>query len=98
MKAAEIADWQSLVKTDVVARILEAAQKHREIGQDIISNDAYLSRPQTSDYLSLMIRNDLLKYDNGSKTYRITKKGDAFLRTYQQMGDFINLIDEEIGL
>jgi predicted transcriptional regulator len=45
-----------------------------------------------------MTRNELLRYDSVSKTYRTTRKGDAFLKTYQQMGDFINLIDEELGL
>jgi predicted transcriptional regulator len=98
MKAAGDVDWQLIVKTDVVAKILETAQRDSEIGQDTISTDAYLSRPQTNEYLSLMTRNDLLKYDAGSKTYKSTRKGDAFLRTYQEMGHFINLIDEEIGL
>ncbi|HEV8386127.1 MAG TPA: winged helix-turn-helix domain-containing protein [Nitrososphaera sp.] len=98
MKAAGTVDWQLIVKTDVVAKILEAAQRDNEIGQDTISTDAYLSRPQTNEYLSLMTRNDLLKYDAGSKIYKSTRKGDAFLRTYQEMGHFISLIDEEIGL
>jgi predicted transcriptional regulator len=98
LKAAGTVDWQLIVKTDVVAKILEAAHRDNEIGQDTISTDAYLSRPQTSEYLSLMTRNDLLKYDAGSKTYKSTRKGDAFLRTYEEMGHFISLIDEEIGL
>ena len=98
MEAVELTDWQSIVKPEVVARILEAAQRDSEIGQETISNDAYLSRPQTNEYLSLMARNDLLEYDASSKTYTTTRKGDGFLKTYQQMGDFINLIDEEIGL
>ncbi len=98
MKGAEVSDWQSLVKMDIVAQILETAEQYAEIGQDTISSDAYLSRPQTSEYLSLMTRNDLLSYDTLSKTYRTTRKGDAFLKTYRQMGDFIDLIDEEIRL
>ena len=98
MKAAGSVDWQLAVKTDIVARILEFAQRDSEISRENISTDAYLSRPQTYEYLKFMARNDLLKYDAGSKTYRSTRKGDAFLRTYQEMGHFINLIDEEIGL
>jgi predicted transcriptional regulator len=98
MKAVEVTNWQSTAKTDVVAKILETVRRYGRIGQETFSNDAYLSRPQTDEYLLLMTRNDLLSYDADSKTYRTTKKGDAFLKTYQQMGDFINLIDEEIGL
>ena len=98
MKSAGAVDWQLIVKTDVVAKILESAHRENQICKYTISTDAYLSRPQTNEYLSLMTRNDLLKYDAGSKTYKSTRKGDAFLRTYQEMGHFINLIDEEIGL
>ena len=98
LKAAEVSDWRLVAKTDVVARILETARRDTVIGQETISTDAYLSRPQTNEYLSLMTQNELLKYDSSSKTYRTTRKGDAFLKTYQQMGDFINLIDEELGL
>jgi predicted transcriptional regulator len=98
MKAAETSEWQSLAKTDVVAKILEIADPNGTISQGMISSDAYLSRPQTGDYLLLMTKNDLLMYDLTSGTYVITKKGIAFLRTYRQMGAFIELIDEEIGL
>jgi predicted transcriptional regulator len=98
MKSAEITDWQTVARTDVVARILETAKQNVQIGQETIAEDAYLSRPQTQDYLSLMTKNDLLKYDAVSGTYRTTRKGDAFLKTYHQMGAFIDLIDEEIGL
>lgn len=98
MKAAGSVEWQLVVKTDVVAKILEIGQRDSLIGRENMSTDAYLSRPQTNEYLTLMARNDLVRYDAGSKTYRNTRKGDAFLRTYQEMGHFINLIDEEIGL
>lgn len=98
MRTAGFGEWQLSAKTDVVAKILETAHRARELGQEDISGDAYLSRPETSEYLSLMTRNDLLKYNAHSKTYKTTRKGDAFLRTYQQLGDFISMIDEEIGL
>jgi predicted transcriptional regulator len=97
-RAAEMTEWQSMAKTDVVAQILEVARRNSTIRQDTISSDAYLSRPQTRDYLSMMTENDLLKYDDHSKSYRATRKGDAFLKTYRQLGNFIELIDEEIGL
>lgn len=98
MKAAEVTEWQTVAKTDVVARILETAKQNEQISQDTIAEDAYLSRPQTDDYLSLMTKNELLKFDKISRTYRTTRKGEAFLKTYHQMGAFIDLIDEEIGL
>jgi predicted transcriptional regulator len=98
MKAVRSVDWQLVIKTDVVARILEIAERDNKISKENISTDAYLSRPQTNEYLSLMTRNELLSYDADSKAYKSTRKGDAFLRTYQERGHFISLIDEEIGL
>ena len=78
-KAAEVSDWRLVARTDIVARILEAVKRDNHIGQDTILDDANLSRPQAAEYLSLMTRNELLKLDLGSKTYRMTRKGNAFL-------------------
>jgi predicted transcriptional regulator len=98
MKATGSVDWQLIIKTDVVAKILEIAERDSEINKENILTDAYLSRPQTNECLSLMTRNELLSYNSESKAYKSTRKGDAFLRSYQEMGHFISLIDEEIGL
>jgi hypothetical protein len=45
-----------------------------------------------------MSRNDLLKYDKASGTYKSTRKGEAYLKTYRQTQEFFQLIDEELGL
>jgi predicted transcriptional regulator len=98
MKAAEVDNLDSSARTDIVARILETAQMSDGVAQQRLSRDAYLSHLDLDEFLSLMTRNDLLTYDMTSKTYRTTRKGDAFLKTHRQMGEFIDLIEEEIGL
>ncbi|MGI0028610.1 MAG: winged helix-turn-helix domain-containing protein [Nitrososphaera sp.] len=98
MKAAE-ADILSLYPNmAAVAHILETAKRGAGLREGGLQSDEYLSLSQVNDCLSLMQKNDLIKFDMDSKSYRATRKGEAFLRTYQALGEFIDLIDEEIGL
>ncbi len=96
MKGAEVSNLDSFSRIDVVAQILESAYRSSVIERTRISSE--LSSSQTQEYLSLMTKNELLKYDAASKTFKVTRKGEGFLRTYRQMGEFIDLIQEEIGL
>ena len=98
MKAAEVENLVPGARTDMVARILETAQLSDGASHHRLSRDAYLSHVELDDCLSLMTRNDLLTFDSASETYRTTRKGDVFLKAHRQMGEFIDLIEEEIGL
>jgi predicted transcriptional regulator len=98
MRATEVDSLVPDARTDIVARILEAAKQSDGAIQHRLSRDAYLSHLDLDEFLSLMTRNDLLTFEVVSNTYRTTRKGDAFLRTHHQMGEFIDLIEEEIGL
>jgi predicted transcriptional regulator len=98
MKAAEVENLVPGARIDMVARILETAQQADGAVQQRMARDAYLSHLDLESLLSLMTRNDLLTFDAASETYRTTGKGDAFLKAHRQMGDFIDLIEEEIGL
>jgi len=98
MKAARVSDLESNARTNVVADILEKVQRGAGIAQADMLRKDYISSQQVSGYLSLMTKNELLRYDPELKVYKMTRKGDAFLRMHRQMGEFIDLIDEEIGL
>ncbi len=98
MKATEVENLVPGARTDMVARILETAQQSDGVVQQRLSRDAYLSHLDLYEFLSLMTRNDLLTFDTASNAYRTTRKGDAFLKAHRQMGEFIDLIEEEIGL
>ena len=98
MKAAEVDDLDFSAGTDLVARILETAQKSEGAARLRLSQGVYLPHLELDELLSRLTKNDLLTYDITSETYRTTRKGDAFLRAHSQMGEFIDLIEEEIGL
>ncbi len=98
MKAAEAESLGHYPTMAAVAHILETAKRGSGLSEFDLQGNEYLSPSQFSDYLSLMQKNELLEFDMVSKSYVATRKGEAFLKTYQALGEFIDLIDEEIGL
>ncbi len=51
----------------------------------------YLSFLQMKEYLSQLMKNDLLFYDDRAQIYRITDKGRRFLMLYKQMTESISM-------
>jgi len=74
-------------RTDIVTQVLEAASDGAT--KTRIMYKAYLSYAQLKEYLSVLVENGLLEYEEGKKTYRTTIKGVRFLKTYEQIGDMI---------
>ena len=73
-------------RTDVIARILQAANDHGEdISKTRLVYSTFLSFTQLKEYLAILIQNGLLEYWEGTQTYRITEKGLKFLNVYEQM-------------
>ncbi|TBR11039.1 MAG: DUF4364 family protein [Candidatus Nitrosotenuis sp.] len=74
-------------RTEIVEMILEAAR----IGatKTKIMYKAYLSYTQVKEYLSFLLENDLVKYEEGSQVYRITEKGLHFLQVYGEISDLV---------
>lgn len=71
-------------RNDIIAMILEAAQG-RGTSKTKIMFKAYLSTNQLRDYLSELLDNELVKYDEDRKTYQITHKGERYLELYGGM-------------
>lgn len=74
-------------RTEIVEMILEASR----IGatKTKIMYKAYLSYTQVKEYLSFLLENDLVKYEEGSQVYRITEKGLHFLQVYGEISDLV---------
>lgn len=70
-------------RTDIVSQILEASLGGTT--KTKIMYKAYLSYDQLREYLSVLIENGLLQYNSEENQYKVTQKGNQFLRTYQQM-------------
>ena len=74
-------------RTDIVSQILEAANGGTT--KTKIMYGAYLSYTQLKEYLSVLIENGLMEYQEGEQKYKTTQKGIEFLRTYDQIGQMM---------
>ena len=74
-------------RTEIVEMILEASRVGAT--KTKIMYKAYLSYTQVKEYLSFLLENDLVKYEEGSQVYRITEKGLHFLQVYGEISDLV---------
>lgn len=51
---------------------------------------AYLSYAQLKEYLSILVENGLLQYEEGELKYTTTEKGLRFMRTYNEIGEMVS--------
>jgi predicted transcriptional regulator len=70
-------------RTDIVSQILDAANGGST--KTKIMYKAYLSYAQLKEYLSILVENGLLEYEEGERKYKTTDKGIKFQRVYQHM-------------
>ena len=74
-------------RTEIVEMILQAARAGAT--KTKIMYKAYLSYTQVKEYLSFLLENDLVRYEEGSQVYRITEKGLHFLQVYGEISDLV---------
>jgi len=72
-------------RTDIVAQILEAANGGDGATQAKIMYKAFLSYAELKEYLTVMVENGLLKYNEREQIYKTTEKSNRFLRLYNQI-------------
>jgi predicted transcriptional regulator len=70
-------------RTDIVSQILDAASGGST--KTRIMYKAYLSYAQLKEYLSILVENGLLVYEEQEQKYRTTEKGNKFIKAYQHM-------------
>jgi predicted transcriptional regulator len=51
---------------------------------------AYLSYAQLKEYLSVLVENGLLDYQEGELKYKTTDKSLRFMRTYDEIGEMVS--------
>lgn len=51
---------------------------------------AYISYAQLKEYLSVLVENGLLDYQEGELKYKTTDKGLRFMRTYDEIGEMVS--------
>ena len=57
---------------------------------------AYLSYAQLKEYLSILVENGLLEYDEGEQKYKTTSKGIKFMQVYQHMDTLAGPMTEQL--
>jgi predicted transcriptional regulator len=78
-------------RTDIVALILEAANGGAT--KTRIMYKAFLSYAQLKEYLTVLLQNDLLEYEEGRQNFRTTEKGLQLLQMYNQFDEMMHIPD-----
>jgi predicted transcriptional regulator len=74
-------------RTEIVSMILEAANGGAT--KTKIMYKAFLSYAQLKEYLSVLIKNNLLEYLEGVQSYKTTEKGFNLLKMHNEIGELL---------
>ena len=76
-------------RTDIVGLILEAANGGAT--KTKIMYKAFLSYAQLKEYLTVLLENALLDYEEGRQFFRTTEKGIRLLQMYNQFDEMMSI-------
>jgi predicted transcriptional regulator len=76
-------------RTDIVGLILEAANGGAT--KTKIMYKAFLSYAQLKEYLTVLLENGLLEYEEGRQFFRTTEKGVRLLQMYNQFDEIMSI-------
>jgi predicted transcriptional regulator len=79
-------------RTEIVSRILEAADDGAN--KTKIMYMAFLSYVQIKEYLSMLVNEELLEYDQKTQTYRTTEKGRKTIKVCKALDKFLAIKNE----
>jgi predicted transcriptional regulator len=77
-------------RSDIVGLILEAANGG-EATKTKIMYKAFLSYAQLKEYLTVLLENGLLEYEEGRQFFRTTEKGIRLLQMYNQFDEIMSI-------
>ena len=83
-------------RSDIIGLLLNAANGGRATKTKLIYS-AFISFNQLREYLSLLVENGLIQYEQGMHTYRTTEKGMRLLNIQNKIDEVapINYISEK---
>ena len=73
--------------TEIISMILDAANGGAT--KTKIMYKAMLSYNQLKEYLSVLIKNNLIEYRDGNKTFKTTEKGLNLLKIHNEMTELL---------
>ena len=74
-------------RTEIVSNILDAANGGAT--KTKIMYTPFLSYNQLTEYLSVLIENNLLEYRDGTQTFKTTEKGLNLLKMHNEMRELL---------
>ena len=77
-------------RTDIVGLVLDAANGGGATKTRIMYK-AFLSFAQLKEYLTVLLENDLVEYEEGRQFFRTTEKGIRFLQMYNQFDEMMSI-------
>ncbi len=80
-------------RDEIIEFILESISKNQNLDKITatrIMYSAFLSYSQLKEYLSLLLKREILQYNNSNKTYRLTEKGEQYLMIHRQIVELIH--------
>lgn len=80
---------------DIIGVILDTISYSESITTTKIMYETHLSYTQLKEYISIMRKSDLLKYDENKHTCTVTNRGFRFLKAYRQIEKLIQSIKGE---
>ena len=78
-------------RTDILASILDSVNNIDGAGITTIMYKSFLSHYQLKKYMAIMLKNDLIRFDEEKRLYRITDKGVRFLQLFNHMNQLVGL-------
>jgi len=83
-------------RSDIIRLLLNAANGGAATKTKLMYN-AFISFNQLREYLSLLVENGLIQYEEGMNTYRTTEKGMRLLNIQNEIDEVapINYISEK---
>src|SRR5690242_20994258 len=72
-------------KIEIIAVVLKAASSNGGALKARITYEGYLSWAQLKEYLALVVKNGLIKYQERDRTFIITEKGKHYLNIHNEL-------------
>jgi predicted transcriptional regulator len=82
-------------RTDILASILDSVNNIDGAGITTIMYKSFLSHYQLKKYMAIMLKNDLIRFDEERRLYRITDKGVRFLQLFNHMNQLVGVNKEQ---
>jgi predicted transcriptional regulator len=80
-------------RLEVIGSILRIVRSSSGTSKTRIMYGSYISSNQLKDYLGFALERGLLVYDEGTRTYRLTEKGQRFLNISDRVQQLLGLAE-----